>query len=70
MEIDVSHAQGRVPATFQVLYLIGWAPHESQPRPLRPGSARARLAEALDAREHSAGEQAGPTRPHRPRTND
>ena len=42
---------GRVRATFQMLYLTGWAPHESQPRPLRPGSAKASLAEALNVVE-------------------
>ena len=51
---------GRLPATFQVLTLTAWAPHESQPIPLAPGSARARLAAALDADEHSAGEKARP----------
>ncbi|HZD24669.1 MAG TPA: methyltransferase domain-containing protein, partial [Alphaproteobacteria bacterium] len=56
---------GRIPATFEVLYLIGWAPHESQQRPLRPGSAAQRLADALDTEEHSAGDQADPGR--RPR---
>ncbi len=40
-------ADGRVPATFQVLYLTAWAPHESQPRPLRPGSGRVSLADVL-----------------------
>lgn len=39
--------QNRVPATFDIIYLIGWAPHESQQQPLRPGSAKARLADAL-----------------------
>ncbi len=38
---------GRVPATFQVLYLAGWAPHESQQQPLKPGSATHRLGDAL-----------------------
>ena len=38
---------GRIPATFQVLYLTGWRPHESQQRPARRGSGRAGLAEAL-----------------------
>src|SRR5690606_2324136 len=52
-------AAGRIPARFDVLYLTGWAPHASQPSPLRPGSARARLAEALDGRERPAGEKAG-----------
>ncbi len=37
----------RVRATFQMIYLTGWSPHESQPKPLRPGSARTRLADAL-----------------------
>ena len=40
-------ADGRLPATFQVVYLTAWAPHRSQQQPLRPGSARARLADAL-----------------------
>ena len=38
---------GRVPATFQVLYLTGWRPHDSQQRPARRGSATTRLATAL-----------------------
>ena len=38
---------GRIPATFEVLYLCGWAPHPSQPKPLPRGSATARLADAL-----------------------
>ena len=42
-----SDDQGRVTATFDIVYLIGWAPHESQQKPLRPGSAKARLADAL-----------------------
>lgn len=40
-------ADGRIPATFQVIYLTGWAPHDSQPKPLKPGSAKVSLAEAL-----------------------
>jgi SAM-dependent methyltransferase len=50
---------GRVVATFEILALTGWAPHASQPQPLRPGSAKARLADALHTRERSAGEKAG-----------
>jgi len=50
---------GRVRATFEVIWLSGWAPHASQQQPLRPGSAKARLADALNAREISAGEKAG-----------
>jgi len=38
---------GRIRATFDVIWLSGWAPHESQPRPLRPGSATASLEEAV-----------------------
>lgn len=53
---------GRIPATFQILYLHGWAPHESQAKPLRPGSARHRLADALGTREVAAGEAARPAR--------
>ena len=48
---------GRVTASFEVLFLHGWAPHASQPKPLKPGSAARRLAEALDTAEHSAGEK-------------
>ncbi|MEM6667339.1 MAG: methyltransferase domain-containing protein [Pseudomonadota bacterium] len=50
---------GRVRATFEIVHLSGWAPHESQQKPLRPGSARAKLAEALGTSEESAGEKAG-----------
>jgi SAM-dependent methyltransferase len=52
-------ADGRIRATFEVVWLSGWAPHESQQRPLKPGTARTRLAEALHTREISAGEKAG-----------
>jgi NADH dehydrogenase [ubiquinone] 1 alpha subcomplex assembly factor 5 len=54
------NAQGRVPAQFQLLFLTGWRPHESQQSPLRPGSARHRLAEALGAVEQPAGDRARP----------
>jgi SAM-dependent methyltransferase len=40
-------ADGRVRATFDVIWLSGWAPHESQQQPLRPGSAKASLADAV-----------------------
>ena len=50
---------GRLRATFEVIWLSGWAPHESQQQPLKPGSARTRLADALGAREIPAGEKAG-----------
>ena len=38
---------GRIRATFDVIWLSGWAPHESQQQPLRPGSAKASLADAV-----------------------
>lgn len=50
---------GRVPATFEIVTVTGWAPHESQQKPLRPGSAKMRLADALGTREQSAGDKAG-----------
>jgi len=50
---------GRIRATFEIVWLSGWAPHESQQKPLRPGSAQTRLADALRAQEISAGEKAG-----------
>jgi len=42
---------GRIPATFEIVWLSGWTPHESQQKPLRPGSAKMRLADALGAKE-------------------
>jgi SAM-dependent methyltransferase len=53
-------ADGRIRATFDIVSLSGWAPHESQQRPLRPGSAKTRLADALGVAERPAGEKAGP----------
>jgi SAM-dependent methyltransferase len=53
-----SDGDGRVRATFEILWLSGWAPHPGQQQPLRPGSAKARLADALGAREIPAGEKA------------
>ncbi|UEM20408.1 methyltransferase domain-containing protein [Skermanella mucosa] len=55
-----SEPDGRVTATFQVLYLAGWSPHESQQKPMRPGSAQARLADALKTEERPAGDKAEP----------
>lgn len=46
-----SGPDGRIIAKFQILYLTGWAPDPGQQKPLRPGSATARLAGALDAEE-------------------
>ncbi|WP_426051544.1 methyltransferase domain-containing protein [Brevundimonas sp. SL161] len=45
-------ADGRIPVTFEIVNLAGWAPHESQPKPLPRGSARVRLADALGVVEH------------------
>ncbi|MFB0490039.1 SAM-dependent methyltransferase [Methylobacterium sp. OAE515] len=42
-----SDPDGRVRATFEVLWLSGWVPHESQQKPLKPGTAKSRLADAL-----------------------
>lgn len=50
---------GRVRATFEIVFLTGWAPGPDQPKALRPGSATVRLADALGAEEVSAGEKAG-----------
>lgn len=52
-------ADGRVSATFDIVTLTGWAPHPDQQKPLRPGSAQMRLADALHAREIPAGDKAG-----------
>jgi SAM-dependent methyltransferase len=49
---------GRVRATFEIVWLSGWAPHPDQQQPLRPGSAKTRLADALGTREISTGEKA------------
>ena len=50
---------GRLRATFEVAWLSGWAPHDSQQKPLKPGSAARRLADALGAQEIPAGEKTG-----------
>ena len=44
-------ADGRIRATFDIVWLLGWAPHESQPRPLRPGSAKFSLEAAVKGRK-------------------
>ena len=54
-----SDRDGRLRATFDIVWLSGWAPHESQQQPLRPGSAKARLADALKTIELPAGEKPG-----------
>ncbi len=52
-------ADGRVRATFEIVWLSGWTPHPDQQQPLRPGSAKARLADALGTKEISTEEKAG-----------
>lgn len=48
---DYADPDGRIRATFALVTLSGWAPHESQQKPLRPGSAKTRLADALKTEE-------------------
>jgi len=50
-------ADGRVRASFDIVWLAGWAPHPDQPQPLKPGSAQTRLADALGTHEISTGEK-------------
>ena len=52
-------ADGRLRATFEIAWLSGWVPHESQQKPLKPGSARQRLADALGTKEIPTGEKPG-----------
>ncbi len=59
-EARFGDSEKRLPATFEIVFLTGWAPHESQQKPLRPGSAKARLSDALGSIEHSAGEPVAP----------
>ncbi len=63
----VRHAEsdGRLRATFDIIYLTAWAPHDSQQKPLAPGSARRKLADALGTVEQPAGDATG-----RPRDKD
>lgn len=48
---NYSAPDGRIRATFEIVFLTGWAPSADQPQPLRPGSATARLADALGTTE-------------------
>ncbi|MFN4154404.1 MAG: SAM-dependent methyltransferase [Paracoccaceae bacterium] len=59
-QTQYADADGRIPATFEIICLTGWAPHDSQPKPLKPGSAAQRLADALGAAEM-------PLAPHLPK---
>ena len=48
---NYSDSDGRIRATFECLWVSGWVPHESQQKPLQPGSAKTRLADALKTQE-------------------
>jgi SAM-dependent methyltransferase len=50
-----SDADGRIRATFEIVWLSGWAPHESQQQPLKPGSATTRLSDVLTPTDNPAG---------------
>jgi SAM-dependent methyltransferase len=52
-----SDSDGRVRASFDIVWLSGWSPHPSQPQPLKPGSARVRLADALGTHEIPTGDK-------------
>jgi SAM-dependent methyltransferase len=58
-----TRSDGRVVATFEILTLTAWAPDTNQPKPLRPGSAHRRLADALGTTEMAAGDKAIPEKP-------
>jgi hypothetical protein len=55
-----------VRATFEIVYLTGWGPDPSQQKPLKPGSAARRLADALGTKEQPVGEKT----PYPPRRRD
>ncbi|PCJ97491.1 MAG: SAM-dependent methyltransferase [Zetaproteobacteria bacterium] len=57
---EFAEEDGRIVASFEIIFLHGWAPHESQQKPLRPGSAENSLAEALGSKEVKTGEKATP----------
>ena len=58
--VRFADTEGRVRATFEILTATGWSPHESQQKPLKPGSAKTRLADALGTKERSSGDKADP----------
>lgn len=51
---------GTINATFDILFIAGWAPHDNQQKPLKPGEASSRLAKALNTHEVEAGEKSAP----------
>jgi len=64
-----TEADGKVRASVEIITATGWKPHASQQKPLRPGSAKMSLAQALGATEHSTGEAAPQTRLPKPEAN-
>lgn len=54
-----SDPDGKVRASFEMIHASGWSPHDSQQKPLQPGSARSRLADALGTSEVSIGDKSG-----------
>ena len=48
---NFSDTDGKIHTTFEIIFVLGWAPHESQQKPLRPGSAKNRMADALQSTE-------------------
>ena len=56
---NYSNEDGRIIATFELIFLTGWAPSANQQKPLKPGSARTRLSDALNTTELPAGQTAG-----------
>jgi SAM-dependent methyltransferase len=54
-----SDPDGRIRATFDIVWVSGWAPDPGQQKPLPPGSAQTRLADALGTQEHPTGEKPG-----------
>lgn len=48
---NYADADGRVRATFEIIYMMGWAPHPDQPKPLRPGSGRVSLVDVFEKKD-------------------
>jgi SAM-dependent methyltransferase len=63
-----SDPDGRIRVTFDMFSVSGWSPHHSQQKPLKPGEAKTRLADALGTQEISAGDKAGHSRSDGPRS--
>lgn len=51
---NFAREDGKLNASFEIIWMTGWAPHESQQKPLKPGSAKMRLADALKTTERKA----------------